>query len=239
MPDTLLRRSAVIGSLLTLVAIVSGGLVSATESAAVCTGWPLCAELFTNPTTPALWLAFGHRILVAIAMVAALFIAVMVWRRPDLDRWVRLPLLIAPLFGLVEVAAGGVMVTLGLYEAINLAHLGLALLMFGAQAVGTVALLQPVTTTRTGGRATREARRLSGLAWWTAGATGVLALALSARILGDPATSAASILPINAGGAVAMAGMLATGTFWQTWRSRRGDSLLIGVAAAVLLLILV
>ncbi|MBP1466514.1 heme o synthase [Candidatus Chloroploca sp. M-50] len=239
MPDKLLRRSTVIGSLLTLVAIVSGGLVSATESAAVCTGWPLCAELFTGPATPALWVAFGHRILVAFAMVVALFIAAMVWRRPDLERWVRLPLLIAPLFGLVEVAAGGIMVALGLYEAINLAHLGLALLMLGAQAIGTAALLQPLPAMRAGGRATREARRLSGLAWWTAGATGVLALALSARILGDPAASAASALPINAGGALAMAGMLASGTFWQTWRSRRGDSLLIGVAAAVLLLILI
>ncbi|HMQ30339.1 MAG TPA: heme o synthase, partial [Chloroflexaceae bacterium] len=73
-------------------------------------------------------------------------------------------------------------------------------------------------------------------AWWTAGATGVLALALSARATMGPSAAAAALLPANAGGAVAMASLLAGGSLWQTWRTRRADRALLGLAVAVALL---
>lgn len=237
MPSNLLRRLAVVGSIATLAVIVSGGVVSGTGSGASCASWPLCADAGLLPATPLAWLAFSHRLLVLVAMALALAGAVAAWRSPGADRWVRLPLLAAPLLGAAQVGAGALMVELRLYEAADVSHLALALLVLACQVVPAVALLQPASAERLGGRAAREARRLRGLAWWTAGATGVLALALSARATLGPVAEAAALVPANAAGAVAMASLLAGGTLWQVWRTRRGDTLLLGGALALALLI--
>ncbi|NTU81535.1 MAG: protoheme IX farnesyltransferase [Chloroflexales bacterium] len=236
MPSNRLHPLAVAGSLATLAVIISGGLVTATNSASSCPTWPLCTEALVAPATPMAWLAFAHRALVLVAMVLGVMGAAAAWRSPEAERWARLPLLVAPLLGLAEVAAGAVMVKLRLYDAADVSHLALALLVLACQVVPAAVLAQPAAVERLGGRAAREARRLGGLAWWTAGATGVLALALSARAIMAPTAAVLTLLPANAGGAVAMASLLASGTLWQTWRTRRADGLLLGGALAVLLL---
>ncbi|TLN17844.1 hypothetical protein FDZ74_07280, partial [bacterium] len=58
-------------SLLVFVLLVSGALVTATETGAACGGWPLCNGGL--PKNGAAWLAFGHRL---ITLVAAAFIIV-------------------------------------------------------------------------------------------------------------------------------------------------------------------
>ncbi len=236
MPRTTLRRLALVGALATLAVIVSGGLVSATDSGASCASWPLCADALTAPATPMAWLALSHRLLVLLAMIVALGAAVAAWRSPEADPWVRLPLLAAPLFGLAEVAVGALMVQLRLYEAADLSHLALALLVLACQVVPVAALARPHSDERLGGRAAREERRLRALAWWSAGATGVLALALSARATMAPAVAVATLLPANATGALAMGSLLSGGALWQSWRARRGDRLLLGAALAAALL---
>ncbi len=232
MPHHPLRRLALAGAATTLLAIASGGLVTATASGVACPTWPVCYEALAGGGGPALWIALGHRIVVLLAVVLALLGALAAWRAPQLERWARLPLLLAPLLGVMQMGVGAVIVQLQRYGASDLSHLTLALLVLACQVVAVAVLFQPAAPgERLGARAARDARRLRGLAWWSAGAVGVLALALSARAAAAPTASAASMLPLNGFGALAMAGGLASGTFWQTWRSRRGDRLLVAGAA--------
>jgi heme o synthase len=238
MPSNRLSRLAVGGALITLVVIASGGMVSATGSGAACASWPLCGELLGEAATPQTWLAFGHRVLVLLAMAVALVGALLALLNPGVERAARVLLVLAPFFGLMQVAAGALMVRMQLYGVADVSHLSLALLLLGCQVVAAALLLLPTTGERQGGRAMREARRLSGLAWWTAGAAGVLTLVLSARAVAVPTASVAALLPTNASGALALASMLSAGTFWQAWRTRRADRLLLGVALGVALLTL-
>lgn len=237
MPHITVRRLALAGATATLLAIASGGLVTATTSGAACPGWPLCADGFAWSAGPAAWIAAGHRVAVLLAALLALWGALLAWRARELDPWARLPLLIAPLLGALQVGLGALIVQWRLFGAADVWHLALALLVLACQVAPLAVLAQPrAETGRLGGRAARETRRLRGLTWWTAGAVGVLTLALSARAA-MPGASAAALLPANAFGALAMAGVLAGGTFWQTWRTRRGDRLLLGMAALLTALI--
>lgn len=238
MPSNSLRRLVLAGALATLLAIASGGLVTATASAAACPTWPVCADAFTLDAGPLTWIAIGHRAVVLVAMLLAVAIALLALRDRETEPLVRLPLIAAPILGLLQVGVGAAVVELGLYAVADVSHLALALLVLACQVVPLAALAQPVPTgERLGARAARDARRLRGLAWWSAGAVGVLTLALSARAGAGPAAAAASPLPANAFGALAMAGSLAGGTLWQTLRTRKGDRLLILGAGAVAVLV--
>lgn len=246
MSSTMLRRLALAGALATLAVFVSGGVVSATGSGSSCATWPLCTDALLSSASPLAWAAFAHRLLVLAAILLAAGGALAAWRSPVDDPLVRLPLLAAPLIGLAGVATGALMVRLGLYGAADVSHLALALLVLACQIVPVAALVQPPAAERLGGRAARDARRLRALAWWTAGATGVLALTLSASTTLRPDAAAASFLPANGLGAISMSGLFAFATVVQTWRTRRADRLLVGgslvvamltVAAAPLLLL--
>lgn len=238
MPHITLRRLVLTGAAATLLAIASGGLVTATMSGAACPGWPFCTDGLELHAGPAAWIAAGHRIAVLLAALLALLGALFAWRAPALEPWARLPLLIVPLLGMLQTGLGALIVQLRLFGAADVWHLALALLVLACQVVPLAVLAQPrAETGRLGGRAARETRRLRGLTWWTAGAAGVLTLALSARAAAAPVASAATLLPANTFGALAVAGVLATGTFWQTWRARRGDRLLVGMAALLAALI--
>ncbi len=238
MSSSPVRRLALAGLLATLIAVASGGLVSATASAGSCPTWPVCTEALSAPDSFLAWLAFAHRIAVLFAVAGGVAAAIAALRSPQIDRLARLTLIAAPLLGLVEVAAGAVMVQLELYSAADVSHLAAALLILGCQAVAVTALAQPPAVERVGGRAARDARRLRNLAWWSAGAVGVLTLALSARAAVPPTVSTAAGLPTNALGAAVMAAALAGATLWQTGRSRRGDYLLVAGAACVVSLVL-
>lgn len=238
MSRSMLRRLVGVGALTTLVAIASGGLVSATNSAGSCPSWPICTASLLGPGSALSWLAFSHRVLVFVAMAIGLATAVVAWRSREADPWVRLPLLATPLLGVVQMIFGALMVQLRWYEAVDASHLALALLVLAFQVVPLVALAQPlVEQGRIGGRAARAQRRLSGLAWWTAGASGVLVLAASARANAAPLAETAALAPTDARGALLIAALLAGGTLWQIWRSRRADRLLVGAALLVAALI--
>ncbi len=236
MASNRLGQFVAMSAVITLVVIVSGGIVSATGSGSSCSAWPLCGEVWGGRATWQTWLAFSHRLLVIVAMGTALIGALVVSRGATTDRLARRAVLLAPLFGLLQIGFGAVMVQLQRYAIADISHLLLALLMLGCQTIAAAALFQPATVSRLGGRAARAARRLSMLAWWTAGAAGVLTLALSARAALEPTASATTLVPANAGGALAMASLLGAGTLWQTWRTRRGDRLLLVGAFIVALL---
>jgi protoheme IX farnesyltransferase len=242
MSSVALRRLVLAGVIATFAAIASGGLVSATASGGSCPTWPVCVDALSANDAFLAWLAFAHRIAVAIAMVAGVAGAIAALRSPQADGLARVALYAAPLLGMIESIAGAAMVRLQLYTAADVSHLAAALLVLACQVVAVVALAQPYAANdseagpqrlRVGARAARDARRLRGLAWWTAGAVGVLTLALSARAGATPVIAAATMLPNNALGAVGIALALAATTLWQTWSTRRGDYQLLAVAACV------
>lgn len=237
LPSAQIRRLALAGVGATTLAVVSGGLVGATAAASACPGWPLCINQLAAGGGPLTWLAVGHRLIVASAALIALIAALLAWRQPALERAVRLPLLLAPLLLFAQSLFGGLWLLAGNQALSDLTHLAGALVVLGVQALPLAALLEPATpTARAGGRATREARRLSGLAWWSAAAGAIAVVALSAR--GIPPSGVLSAgLPANAGNALSLAGGLASLTLIQTIRLRRADRLLVGLAAAVVALI--
>jgi protoheme IX farnesyltransferase len=235
-----MRRLLIVGVLASLAAIISGGLVSATESGGSCAAWPLCAEALTAPLSSPVWLMVAHRALVLLALVLVLAGAAMVWRLTGADPWLRLPLLVAPPLIVLLSALGGLMVQLRLYSLANIWHLGLALLVLACQVVPLAALWSPERPEGrrvVGARTARDLRRLSGLAWWAAGGAGVLVLALSARALPSLGLQVAAGLPADAGGALMLTTLLSGGTLWQIRRVRGGDLLLLGSAALVCALI--
>lgn len=241
MSNQTFRRLLWLAVVSTLGAIISGGIVSATDASAACAAWPVCTDAFlSNPTNGLIWLDLGHRLLVLIAAIMAMVVGVASLRRRDTDPWLRWPLLSVPALLLIEAAAGAIIVVRQLYDLSDVWHLALALVALACQVVPAVAIGLPVVETpaRTGGRAARDSRRLVQLAWWSAGAAGLVVLALSARML--PTTSGLQVaagLPTNTGGALAMASMLAGSTLWQSWRSRRSDRLIMAVSAACLALV--
>lgn len=237
--DTPFRKLLIAGTLASLAAIISGGLVSATESDAACSAWPLCAEALSRPLSAPVWLMVTHRVLVLLSLLLVLGSAALAWQRSDADHWVRWPLLASPvLIGLLS-ALGGVVVWMRLYHLADVWHLALSLLVLASQVVPLVALLQPASSAdaRVGARAARETRRLNSLVWWAAGGAGVAVLAMSARAMPALGLSMASGVPADAGGALAITATLSGSTLWQIRRARRGDVLLLGLAALVCALI--
>ncbi len=232
-----LRRFALAGVAATTFAIVSGGLVGATAAGSACPGWPICVDQLAAGGGPLAWLAIGHRLLVVLAGLIALGAAIFAWRRPALERAVRLPLLLAPLLLIAQSLLAGLLLATGNPALADIIHLAGALLTLAVQTIPLAALLQPAEASAPmGGRSTRDMRRLSSLAWWSAAAGGLAVLALSARAI--PANGVLSAgLPANAGGALTLAGGLAGATLVQTLRFRRADRTLVGLAVAGAILI--
>jgi heme o synthase len=234
-PLSPIRRFALAGVGATTLAIVSGGIVSATAAAAACPGWPLCADqLAAGGGLPA-WLAVGHRALVAFAGLIALLAAILAWRRSDLEGTVRRALLFAPLLLITQSLFAGLLLTTGNAALADLTHLAGALLTLAVQTVALAALIQPAPGL-VGGRAARATRSLSSLAWWSATAGGLAVLALSSRAIPTNGVLSAGV-PASAGGALTLAGGLAAATLGQTLRLRRADRTLVGLAGAVAALV--
>lgn len=237
--DRFFRRLLYAGLAITLAAIVSGGLVEASGSAASCPDWPVCVDELLAGGEAGAWLAFGHRLLVGLSLLLILAATIAAWRRREADPLVRWPLIAAPALLLAQAGFGGLMVWLGRFDLIDVGHLALALLLLGMQVVPAVAVAHPEPATgRMGGRAVRERRRLSAMAWWAAGAAGIFVLALGAQ--GLPASPLSfSGLPATAGGAYALAVALSGGALWRSWRAQPQDWQLIGVGALALALLAV
>jgi len=234
MSNVAFRRLLLAGAAVTLTAIISGGLVSATNSAVACSVWPVCVEELAAAGGPAAWLAFGHRLLVGASLLLVLAAALAAFRRREADPLVRWPLAAAPLLLLVQSGFGALMVWLGRFELADVGHLALALGLLALQVVPLVAAHQPAPpAARQGARSARERRRLGGLAWWAAGAAGVFVLALAGRAIPALPLSTAGV-PASAGGAFAVSAALSGATLWRAWRSHRADRLLLGAGLLAL-----
>jgi protoheme IX farnesyltransferase len=243
MNDQVYRRFLIAIVVLMLAALLSGGLVTATESGAACPDWPICAEQLGENATLASWIAFGHRIVVLIGGFAVFLGAYIAWRRADRDLWVRLPPLLAPALMLAQSGFGAIMVRFALYDAVSVSHLAMGLLVLACQVVPLAALSMPnkLAEQHLGGRANKQARGLQRMAWWLVGAVGVLVLAdgtRSAPCIGAPCTnlpaqSGFSAVQSNTGAALIVAGLLLTALLLNIWRSRRTDRVVLALVGLI------
>jgi protoheme IX farnesyltransferase len=64
---------------LAFVLLVSGAVVAGSGAGAACSSWPVCNPL-QNPSDPALWLNFGHRLLVLLSAVIMIALLIKAWR---------------------------------------------------------------------------------------------------------------------------------------------------------------
>ena len=239
-----LRPLLIAGVFATLVAIISGALVSATAAGSACPAWPFCTQGLTLPDSVAAWIALGHRALVVIAIGLALVLSVYALRLRGAERIVRLPLLIIPALLVAQLPLDRLMVQLQIFDLLGVAHLAIALLMLGCQAVALAALLLGGGLTaqqRLGGRAATQARQYAGLAWWVAGASLVLTLVGSAitPAVAGPRLASIGGLPSNSSSALLVAGLLMGALAWQTWSQRRDDHLILGVGGLALALLII
>ena len=145
---TVTRTTFRITSLLTLVAVIMGSVVCATESGFECGNWPGCTDsallpsggvveyLFRNP-----WIEMIHRTSAILAGPGALLSAVLAWRLKGVHPLVKI-LPWVTVAGAIVAGYVGRGIVLGVqYPAwVSGADLGSALVAMGAMVVATVAL---------------------------------------------------------------------------------------------------
>jgi len=109
--------------------VIAGATASIADAAATCSTWPACQLPSTE--SPALAVAWGHRVLAATVGVAVLLSAIVGFRRVS-DRRVRAALAVAVVLFPVQVALGAVVTVTGAAGISPAVHLGVAMSIFGS-----------------------------------------------------------------------------------------------------------
>jgi protoheme IX farnesyltransferase len=138
------KRPAVIAVVATYVVALSGAFVVETGSGGACTSWPLCGSGFSLPAGQDATINIAHRFvaLVVVLMLGGLMAVVMSRRRPD--RAVRAGVMAVNLLLVLQVAAGALVVLLGLPAWVRGLHLALASLLWGSVVVVAVLSAYPL-----------------------------------------------------------------------------------------------
>lgn len=136
-------RVLLIGWLLTLATIISGGLVSVSGSSTTCLSWPLCLEELRNGQNPLIWISLTHRALVALALLAVVAGMVAVWRRPETTGLPRIFAFAAGFLFILQALAGALLVWGIPAMVADVWHLSGALLAFGAQTLTLLLITLP------------------------------------------------------------------------------------------------
>ena len=109
--------------------VIAGATASIADAAATCSSWPTCG--IPSVESPALAIAWAHRLLAATVGVAVLLSAVVGFRRVT-DRRVRAALALAVVLFPLQIALGAVVTVTGAAGISPAVHLGVAMSIFGA-----------------------------------------------------------------------------------------------------------
>ena len=131
---TRFAKLSVAAAVATFVLISVGGLVRATDSGLGCPDWPLCFGDWIPPADLHAWIEHTHRLIAAVfvgPMVGAIgLITVFTARRRD--RPLLIAAVVAGVLVIVQSLLGAAVVLQGLAAELVTAHLGMALIVFGA-----------------------------------------------------------------------------------------------------------
>jgi protoheme IX farnesyltransferase len=116
----------------TYLVALSGAFVVETGSGSGCTSWPLCGSGFALPSGQSATINVAHRLVALIVVVLLGGLMAMIARRRRGDRVVRIGVMAINLLLVLQVAAGALVVLLGLPAWVRGLHIGLASLLWGS-----------------------------------------------------------------------------------------------------------
>ena len=128
-----LRRWAMIGSILTFLLIVIGGVVRITGSGMGCGDhWPRCDGQWFPPLDLPTFIEISHRWTAALVSVTVAATTLVAWRRHRAERRLVTPALLAAALLVIQILLGAVTVKLELPPSVVIIHLLNAMLVLGA-----------------------------------------------------------------------------------------------------------
>jgi len=139
-----IRGVAVTAVVATYVVAMSGAFVVETSSGAGCTSWPLCGSGFSLPSGQAATINVAHRLVALVVVLALGGLMAVIARRRRGDRVVRIGVMAVNLLLVLQVAAGALVVLLGLPAWVRGLHIALASLLWGSVVLVAVAGTLPV-----------------------------------------------------------------------------------------------
>ena len=140
----------IIAVVATYLVAMSGAFVVETDSGGGCTSSPLCGSGFSLPSGQAATINVAHRPVALIVVLALGGLMAVIARRRRGDRAVRIGVMAVNLLLVLQVAAGALVVLLGLPAWVRGLHIALASLLWGSVVAGRGASMLPVDATVAG-----------------------------------------------------------------------------------------
>jgi len=134
----------IIAVVTTYLVAMSGAFVVETGSGSGCTSWPLCGSGFSLPSGQAATINVAHRLVALIVVLLLGGLMAIVARRRRSDRVVRIGVMAVNLLLVLQVAAGALVVLLGLPAWVRGLHIALASLLWGTVVAVAVLSTLPV-----------------------------------------------------------------------------------------------
>jgi heme A synthase len=141
------KRPVIIAVVATYLVAMSGAFVVETNSGGGCTSWPLCGSGFSLPSGQAATINVAHRVVALVVVLALGGLMAVIARRRRGDRVVRIGVMAVNLLLVLQVAAGALVVLLGLPAWVRGLHIALASLLWGSVVLVAVASTLPVNET--------------------------------------------------------------------------------------------
>jgi heme A synthase len=132
------KKPVIIAVVATYLVAMSGAFVVETTSGAGCNSWPLCGSGFSLPTGQAATINVAHRVVALVVVLLLGGLMAMILRRRRGERAVRIGVMSVNLLLVLQVAAGALVVELGLPAWVRGLHLALASLLWGTVVVVAV-----------------------------------------------------------------------------------------------------
>ncbi len=121
----------IIAVVATFLVAMSGAFVVETSSGVGCTSWPLCGSGFSLPAGQAATINIVHRLVAGVVVLLLGGLMAMILRRRRGDRGVRIGAMTVNLLLVLQVAAGALVVLLGMPAWVRGLHIALASLLWG------------------------------------------------------------------------------------------------------------
>jgi heme A synthase len=138
------KRSAIIAVVATFLVAMSGAFVVETGSGAGCTSWPVCGSGFSLPSGQPATINVAHRLVALVVVVLLGGLMAIIARRRRGDRVVRIGVMAVNLMLVLQVAAGALVVLLGLPAWVRGLHIALASLLWGSVVAVAALSMYPV-----------------------------------------------------------------------------------------------
>jgi heme A synthase len=150
------KRPAIIAVAATYLVALSGAFVVETGSGAGCNSWPVCGGGFSLPSGQAATINMSHRVIAGVVVLLLGGLMAVIARRRRGDPATRIGIIAVNLLLVLQVAAGALVVELGLPAWIRGLHIALASLLWG-----TVVAVAVLTTRSAEAVSTSPASQLS------------------------------------------------------------------------------